>query len=74
LIKEITEGDGLPVTISGANTGSIFGHPMTPALSPPAPSVPAIRRPSASIPRCESFSSSGAGTELLFANDGTVFA
>jgi hypothetical protein len=30
LIKEVTEGDGLPATISGANVGSIYGHPMTP--------------------------------------------
>jgi hypothetical protein len=30
LIKEIAASDGVPITISGANTGPIFGHEMTP--------------------------------------------
>ncbi len=30
LIKEILFGNGLPVSLSGANTGTVFGHSMTP--------------------------------------------
>jgi len=30
LINEIAASDGVPITISGANTGPIFGHEMTP--------------------------------------------
>ena len=30
IFKEITWGDGLPATISGANTGTVVGHSMTP--------------------------------------------
>ena len=74
LIKEITAGDGLPATISGANTGTVVGHAMTPARSLPARSAPPIRRPSVSVPTSESFSSSGAGAELLFANNGTALS
>jgi hypothetical protein len=75
LIKEITEGDGLPATISGANVGTVFGHAMTPgAISAGAVSVAATPAFGASAAVSESFSSSGAGTELLFANNGTALS
>ena len=75
LIKEITEGDGLPATISGSNVGTVYGHAMTPgAITTGAVSVadtPAFGvKPAVS----ETFSSSGAGTELLFANNGTALS
>ena len=71
LIKEITWGDGLPATISGANVGTVVGHAMTPgAITSGA--VNAGNTPAFGItPTTESFSSSGLGTELLFANNGT---
>ena len=72
VIKEITEGDGLPATISGANTGTVVGHAMTPgAIS--AGAVSAADTPAFGFNPAisESFSSSGAGAELLFANNGT---
>jgi hypothetical protein len=75
LIKEITEGDGLPATISGANTGTVFGHAMTPgAISAGAVSVAYTPAFGFNPAISESFSSSGAGTELLFANNGTALA
>jgi hypothetical protein len=72
LIKEITEGDGLPATISGANVGSVYGHAMTPGAIT-AGAVSTADTPAFGINPAvsESFSSSGAGTELLFANNGT---
>jgi hypothetical protein len=73
LIKEITAGDGLPATISGANSGTVVGHAMTPgAIS--AGAVDTADTPAFGVnpPLSESFSSSGAGAELLFANDGTA--
>jgi tryptophan-rich protein/subtilase family protein/Big-like domain-containing protein len=74
LIKEITEGDGLPATISGANVGTVVGHAMTPgAIS--AGAVSTADTPAFGFtPVSESFSSSGAGTELLFANNGTALS
>jgi hypothetical protein len=75
LIKEITEGDGLPATISGANAGTVVGHSMTPgAISAGAVSAADTPAFGFSIPQSESFSSSGAGTELLFANNGTALS
>jgi hypothetical protein len=75
LIKEITEGDGLPATISGANSGTVFGHAMTPgAISTGAVSAADTPAFGSSSPVAESFSSSGAGTELLFANNGTALS
>ena len=72
LIKEILAGDGLPETISGANAGTVFGHAMTPGVIT-AGAVSAADTPAFGFsPTSESFSSSGAGTELLFANNGTV--
>ena len=72
LIKEITEGDGLPATISGSNTGTVVGHAMTPgAITAGAVSVAETPPFGVNPPISESFSSSGAGTELLFANNGT---
>ena len=75
LIKEITAGDGLPATISGANSGTVVGHAMTPgAIS--AGAVSAAETPAFGIKTAvsESFSSSGAGAELLFANNGTALS
>jgi hypothetical protein len=72
LIKYITEGDGLPVDIIGANTGTVFGHAMTPgAISTGAVSAAGTPAFGVNPAQSESFSSSGAGTELLFANNGT---
>ncbi len=81
LIKEIAAGDGIPIKISvpfsitGSNVGTVFGH----AMSPDAITVGAVD--SADTPafgvnpaQSESFSSSGAGTELLFADNGTALA
>ncbi|MGD0429710.1 MAG: Hint domain-containing protein [Acetobacteraceae bacterium] len=72
LIKEIAADNGLPVTISDANTGTVFGHAMTPGAIA-AGVVSAADTPAFGVtpPVSESFSSSGAGTELLFANNGT---
>jgi hypothetical protein len=74
LIKEIAAGDGLPVTISGANTGSIFGHAETPGAIT-AGAVDTADTPGFGVhPTNETFSSSGAGSELLFSNNGTALA
>jgi Subtilase family len=75
LIKEIAEGDGLPAMISGANTGSIFGHEMTPGAIT-AGAVDAADTPAFGVqdPMNEPFSSSGAGSELLFGESGTPLA
>ncbi len=71
LIKEITAGDGFPATISGANAGTVVGHAMTPGAIT-AGAVSAADTPAFGFnPASESFSSSGAGTELLFADNGT---
>jgi Subtilase family len=73
LIKEITFGDGIPVTLSGANIGTVYGHAMTPGAIT-AGAVSAADTPAFGFnsPTSESFSSSGAGSELLFANNGTA--
>lgn len=72
LIKEIAEGDGIPVTIGGADVGTVYGHAMTPgAITAGAVSAADTPAFGFSTPVSESFSSSGAGTELLFANNGT---
>ncbi|HEY2249011.1 MAG TPA: S8 family serine peptidase [Bradyrhizobium sp.] len=75
MIKEIAFGDGLPVTISGANSGTVVGHAMTPGvITAGAVSVAATPAFGVNPPVSESFSSSGTGSELLFANDGTRLA
>jgi hypothetical protein len=75
LIKEISEGDGLPATISGANVGSVYGHAMTPgAITAGAVSTADTPAFGVNPALSESFSSSGAGTELLFANNGTALS
>jgi hypothetical protein len=75
LIKEITEGDGFPATISGANTGTVVGHAMTPgAITAGAVSAADTPAFGVSTPLSESFSSSGAGAELLFADNGTALS
>jgi VCBS repeat-containing protein len=74
LIKEITEGDGLPATISGANSGTVVGHALTPGVIA-AGAVSAADTPAFGVsPESESFSSSGAGAELLFADNGTALS
>ena len=81
LIKEIAAGDGIPIKISvplsitGSNVGTVFGH----AMSPDAITVGAVDSadtPAFGVnpPQSESFSSSGTGTELLFADNGTALA
>ncbi len=71
LIKEIAAGDGIPVSISGANVGTVYGHAMTPgAISAGAVSVADTPAFGVHPADSEIFSSSGAGTELLFANNG----
>ena len=73
LIKEITLGDGIPVTIGGANVGTVYGHAMTPgAITAGAVSAAGTPAFGDNAPTSESFSSSGVGTELLFANNGTA--
>ena len=74
-MKEITLGDGIPVTISGANVGTVYGHAMTPgAITAGAVSAADTPAFGDNAPTSESFSSSGAGTELLFANNGTALS
>jgi hypothetical protein len=75
LIKEVAEGDGVPFTISGSNAGTVYGHAMTPGAIT-AGAVSAANTPAFGFaePVSESFSSSGAGTELLFANNGTLLS
>lgn len=75
LFKLIAAGNGLPVTISGANVGTVYGHAMTPGVIT-AGAVSAASTPAFGVdpPLGESFSSSGAGTMLLFANDGTALS
>jgi 20S proteasome alpha/beta subunit len=74
LIKEIVAGNGLPVTLSGANAGTVFGHAMTPGVIT-AGAVNTASTPAFGVnPVSESFSSSGAGTELLFANNGAALS
>ncbi len=74
LIKEITSGDGFPATISGANTGTVVGHAMAPGATT-AGAVSAADTPAFGFnPASESFSSSGAGSELLFADNGTALS
>jgi hypothetical protein len=79
LIKEIAEGDGLPVEISGANIGAnigtVYGHAMTPgAITAGAVSVADTPAFGVNPALSESFSSSGVGTELLFADNGAALA
>ena len=75
LIKEVAEGDGVPFTISGSNTGTVYGHAMTPgAITAGAVSAADTPAFGFTTPLSESFSSSGAGTELLFANNGTALS
>jgi hypothetical protein len=75
LIKEIAEGDGVPFTIFGSNLGTVYGHAMTPAAITTG-AVSAADTPAFGFntPVSEGFSSSGDGTELLFANNGTALS
>ena len=71
-IKEVLFGNGASVSISGANAGTVYGHSMTPGvITAGAVSVASTPAFGVSPAISETFSSSGAGTELLFANDGT---
>ncbi len=75
LIKEIAFGDGLPVTISGANAGTVFGHATTPGvITVGAVSTADTPAFGFSTPVSETFSSSGAGSELLYNADGTALS
>ena len=64
LIKYIASGDGQPVSIDGANTGTVFGHHE----DPNAITVGAANSAMPTMP--ESFTSSGAGSDLLFDANG----
>ena len=64
LIKYIASGDGQPVSINGANTGTVFGHHE----DPNAITVGAANSATPTTP--ESFTSSGAGSDLLFDANG----
>jgi len=69
LIKEIAAGDGISVSISGANVGSVYGHAMSPyAITVGTVSTAETQAFGVSPPESESFSSSGAGTKLVFSN------
>jgi hypothetical protein len=75
IFKEITWGDGFPATISGSNTGTVVGHSMTPgAITAGAVYVGQTPAFGFNPAISESFSSSGAGTVLLFANNGTALS
>jgi subtilase family serine protease len=75
IIKEISEGDGLPVTISDANSGTVFGHGLTPGvITVGAVSTADTPAFGFGTPTSESFSSSGAGSELLYASNGTALS
>ena len=75
LIKEVAEGDGVPFTVVGSNAGTVYGHAMTPgAITAGAVSAADTPAFGFNTPFSESFSSSGAGTELLFANNGTALS
>ena len=75
LIKEISEGDGWPVTISDANTGTVFGHALTPGvITVGAVSTADTPAFGFGTPISEGFSSSGAGSELLYASNGTALS
>jgi hypothetical protein len=73
LIKDMLFGDGLPETISGANAGTVTGHALSPyAITVGAVSTAATPAFGYSTPISESFSSSGAGSELLFDSNGVA--
>ncbi|WP_186294223.1 S8 family serine peptidase [Bradyrhizobium guangdongense] len=75
LIKEVLFTNGLPGSISGANAGALVGHAMTPGvITAGAVSVASTPAFGVSPAVSETFSSSGAGAQLLFANDGTRLA
>ena len=74
-IKEIALGNGIPVSIAGANSGTVFGHAMSPyAITVGAVNVANTPAFGVSPPVNESYSSSGAGTELLFDNNGNALS
>jgi Subtilase family len=72
LIKEVCISPAMPVTINGANSGTVQGH----EISPYALAVGAVN--AANTPgldgtlQSENFSASGAGTQLWFNNDGSA--
>ena len=71
LIKEIVAGNGLPVSLGGANVGTTFGHAITPgAITVGAVSAATTPAFGISPAVAETFSSSGAGTMLLFDDQG----
>jgi hypothetical protein len=75
LIKDIVSGNGLPVTVSGANAGTAFGHPTT-SGDVTVGAVDSANTPAFGVspPLAEDFSSSALGSELLFNANGTPFS
>jgi hypothetical protein len=67
LVKLAALGDGYPVSIADANTGTVIGH----AEDPNAITVAAAYSANDAL---ESYSSSGAGTEWLFDSSGNPIA
>jgi autotransporter passenger strand-loop-strand repeat protein len=74
LIKEVAAGNGLPVTIAGANVGTIYGHALTPGTITAGAVNAANTAPFGGTPQPESFSSWGNGSELLFNDSGIAYA
>src|SRR5262245_11586545 len=75
LTKEIIENNGLPVTLGGANAGTVFGHGMTPeAITVGAVSTARTPAFGVSPALSETFSASGSGTQFLFDDFGNRFA
>src|SRR6185312_8348443 len=74
VIKEVAAGNGIPVTITGANTGTIFGHAMLPGAITAGAVSTAATTPFGGIPHPESFSSWGDGSEFLFNDSGIAYS
>ena len=74
VIKLVPVGNGIPVTITGANTGTVFGHAMLPGAITAGAVSTANTTPFGGIPQPESFSSWGNGAELLFNDSGVAYS
>jgi hypothetical protein len=73
-IKLVPVGNGIPVSIAGANVGTIFGHALTPGAIAAGAVSTANTTPFGGTPQPESFSSWGNGSELLFNDSGVAYA
>src|SRR5579883_949621 len=73
-IKLVPVGNGIPVAITVADTGTIFGHAMVPGAITAGAVSTANTTPFGGTPQPESFSSWGNGTELLFNDSGVAYA